>query len=1357
MSDQKLNLSIPYPGLRPFDEPDHVLFFGRDQQANELLMRLEDSAFVAVVGSSGSGKSSLVRAGLLPLLRQGFLFGTEYSRIAVARPGNDPYQNLACELSKLNRSLPFDEILSLLRSSDDGLLRVVDWLRAAGAPHVLIVIDQFEELFGFRRSGATEHRSQSYASRDESAAFVAMLLTSMRKADEHLRVIITMRSDFVGDCEVFLGLPQAVSQSQFLVPRLTRSQMEEAITGPSRIRHRDAKFAAFDFEPGLVNTLINEAGDRPDQLPLLQHALMRTWKLSQVAITAPRDEPSSQTFHLPTNITTGSNSNVEGTSRGAMTATLVEPTHHSSIASSISAESNRRRLTFDDYTKAGRIEKALSNDATTALNSLGEAEQRIARHMFLLLCDTSAEGQITRRRPLVQEVMEVAQASCEQIEKIVRAFQSDDRNFLLPPLSEPTTANSPLAPLGLLGTGRGAGGEGQPQHGLQSLTPTTVLDISNESLLRQWRILQTWMEDEAKSVERYRELRAIVRRVRATQKAEFLSEAHLELAQNWQTQSQPSVRWAQRYDDRTSSATDDLPACLKLISDSRQHIEDQKREALAATERLRKQRKAALIATVVAAICLLISLNSLWDAKRATARAVESEGKAKQKESEAKTQKAEADKAAQLAAESAVEALEQSAVALKAQAAAKKSEHLSNVRLYANQIVNADRECEKPGFGLARQRLDETRWDLRGWEYGYLDRRVSPPHHTLKGHSNWVMSVSFSPDVKRIVSGSHDNTVKVWDAATGQETLALKGHSNGVSSVSFSPDGKLIVSGSSDKTVKVWDATTGQETLTLKGHSGYVYSVSFSPDGQRIVSGSLDNTVKVWDAATGQETLTLKGHSGYVSSVSFSPDGQRIVSGSADNTVKVWDAATGQETLTLKGHSDPVNSVSFSPDGQRIVSGSDDNTMKVWDAATGQETLTTARSQALPEYASPRGSASSPPDRTATAKTSREPSVKTGSRAWARVSAVGSTSQDSGAAFSVAFSPDGQQLAAGNVNGLISVWNARTGEVVRTLQGHKGAVRRVAFSLDGKWIASASEDKTAKLWDAQTGVLQRTFEGHTDLVSGIAFHPHSQQVLTTSKDKTMKLWDVSTGKLIRTYEGHSVLVNQAVFSRDGKHIASSSDDMTVRIWDTEKDQSLRTLTGHTGFVNEVAFSPDGQRVASASDDKTIKLWNVHTGECLQTLTDHVSNVRSVQFSPDGRHLVSGSWDHTWKLRDAQTGEPVYALNGHSDAVDGVCFSPDGSRIASVGMDRRVRLWDIGGLVGLPTASEDSPTLPTAASTSPPAPEPIEKSPAKEAFVVKAVEAPTILDSPLPAFRAALWSLAAYVLVLAITALSRRRE
>ncbi len=226
--------------------------------------------------------------------------------------------------------------------------------------------------------------------------------------------------------------------------------------------------------------------------------------------------------------------------------------------------------------------------------------------------------------------------------------------------------------------------------------------------------------------------------------------------------------------------------------------------------------------------------------------------------------------------------------------------------LYASQITLAQTAWKDSNIDLAYHHLDACRWDYRGWEHNYLYTLFNQNQRTVRGHTYSVWSVAFSPDGKQIVSASGDilgnksGEVKVWDTATGQETLSLKGHTNRVTSVAYSPDGKHIVSGSVDKTVKVWDAATGQETLSLKGYTNGVRRVAYSPDGKRIVSGSEDKTVKVWDAATGQETLSLKGHVYGVRSVAYSPDGKRIVSGSKDATVKVWDASLVAPTDRLR-------------------------------------------------------------------------------------------------------------------------------------------------------------------------------------------------------------------------------------------------------------------------------------------------------------------------------------------------------------------------------------------------------------------------------------------------------------------------
>ncbi|KAJ3714302.1 WD40-repeat-containing domain protein [Lentinula guzmanii] len=530
----------------------------------------------------------------------------------------------------------------------------------------------------------------------------------------------------------------------------------------------------------------------------------------------------------------------------------------------------------------------------------------------------------------------------------------------------------------------------------------------------------------------------------------------------------------------------------------------------------------------------------------------------------------------------------------------------------------------------------------------------------LKGHSNWVSSVAFSPDGKRIVSGSDDKSIRIWNADTGEAIGdPLQGHSSQVTSVAFSPDGNRIVSGSWNASIRIWNADTGEAIGDpLQGHFNHVTSVAFSPDGKRIVSGSCDESIRIWNADTGEAIGDpLQGHSHIVNSVAFSPDGKRIVSGSDDKSIRIWNADT-QEAIgdPLQGHSDAVNSVAFSPDGKRIVSGSDVKSIRMWNADTGEAI---------------------------------------GDSLWGHSDRVNS----------VAFSPDGKRIVSGSWDWSIRIWNVDIGEVIgHPLQGHSSWVTSVALSPDGKRIVSGSEDKSIRIWNADTGeAIGDPLQGHLNPVTSAAFSPDGKRIVSGSMDCSIRIWNADTGEAIGDpLKEHSNSVNSVAFSPDGKRIVSGSWDKSIRIWNADTGEAIGDpLQGHLNPVTSVAFSPDGKRIVSGSMDCSIRIWNADTGEAIgNPLQGHSYGISSLAFSPDGKRIVSGSWDRSIRIWNADTAEAIGdPLQGHSDAVNPVAFSPDGKRIVSGSWDRSIRSWnaDTGEAIGDPLQGHFNPVTSVAFS------------------------------------------------------------
>jgi WD40 repeat protein len=514
---------------------------------------------------------------------------------------------------------------------------------------------------------------------------------------------------------------------------------------------------------------------------------------------------------------------------------------------------------------------------------------------------------------------------------------------------------------------------------------------------------------------------------------------------------------------------------------------------------------------------------------------------------------------------------------------------------------------------------------------------AGPLLRVLEGHDGEVESVAFSCDGTRIVSCGADQTLRHWDARSGEavDTPLCHEHSR---RVGFSPNGTSIVS-ENGGVLRLWDAKSGEpisSPVHVIGH--HLTCVAVRADGMRIVAGMRDGTLLLWDLESGKALgIQLLGHEDNVGSVAFSPDGTRIVSGSEDQTLRLWDANSGESIGgSMKGHKSSVDCVAFSPDGMRIVSGSHDRTLRLWDARSGE----------------PNGDPLQGPQRGVT---------------------------------SVAFSSDGTRIASGHTDGMLRLWNVDRGEAIGTpLNAHEIGVSTIAFSPTGTHIVSGGQDGTMRLWDVLSdATIGTALERHESSVSRVTFSTDGTRVVSGSSDHTLRIWNAQSGESIGVFlRGHLGRIASVAFSPDGTQIVAGSDDGTLRRWNVQSGEPIGdALRGHEYAVTAVAFSSDGTRIFSGAGNGMLRLWDARDGEFIGAPLDGreagalFPGATSIAFSPNGSSIVFGYFDRTLRLWDVQSGKPLgVPLQGNELPVS-VAFSPDGTRLASGDEEGTLQLWD----------------------------------------------------------------------------------
>ncbi|MBZ0291086.1 MAG: protein kinase [Anaerolineae bacterium] len=1248
----------PYKGIEAFQERDADQFYGRNALISQLLSRLAkdgpDERFLAVVGPSGSGKSSVVKAGLLPKLRQGALAGSDAWFFTEMVPGSLPFVELETALLRVAVN-PGRDLIAVLQRDNQGILRATKQILPPDESiELVLVIDQFEELF----SSATDS--------EQRELFLDSIIQALRDQRSRLRVIVTMRADFYDRPLQYREFGELLRKRMETVLPLSRNELIEAIIQP-------AQAAGVRFEDGLVNRIMQELGGGAGILPLLQYALKALFDARQGdlltharyteigGVTGALAQRAEDIFWQLTE-------DQQETAK-QLFVRLVTPGE--------GTEDTRRRVRMDE------LESIAPEHVDTVIEAFSSRQNR------MLILDRDEDTRV--------RTVEVAHEALIRSWDRLRGWLNEEREGLL--LQRRLSAmavewHDGNKDPGLLATGLRLA---QLETWVNNTT-LTLNDVERdflESCIKE-RLQREQLEAERQELQQ-------LTQQRATNRLRYIMLIALIFALVTCGLSLLAFNQA-------NTATTERDRAGTEAANARRIAEEANSLSWAIEAGNVLENGNQQLANALALNALRMPAPPII-AQNAASKTLLSPGAIRQIPSVrhkgtiwSVVFSPDGDNVLSASADHSLILWDvHSGAALRTFTGHGGSVNGVTFSPDGNNIVSASEDHslilwdvhsgaalrtftghEGPiydvvyspdGQSIASSSEDGTLilWDVTSGE----------PLRTLTGHTDRVRSVAFSPDGRSIVSGSEDGTLILWDVASGDARRTFAGHSDWVQSVTFSPDGQFVVSASDDSTLILWDAASGEMLRTFTEHTAPVKGVAYSPDGQSIISASEDNTLILWDVASGNMMHTFTGHSGAIWSVAFSPDGRSVMSASVDHKLILWDVTSGEALHTFTGHSGSVNGVAFSPDGQFVVSASEDNTLILWDVTSGEALRTFTR------HSDWVRSVAFSLDGNSIASASEDNTLIL----WdvASGEALRTFTGHTGSVNGVAFSPNGQFIVSASSDNTLILWDTATGEAVRRFTGHSNRVRSVAFSPDGKYLVSGSFDNSLILWDVSSAQIVRTFTGHSNWVWSVAFSPDGKYIVSVSEDKTVILWDVTTGEPVRTFTGHPAQVWSVAYSPDGRTVVSASNGELL-LWNVVRGDLLRTYTGHTGSVNAVAYSPDAQFFVSASSDRTLKLWDTTSGAALRTFTGHADWVRSVAYSPDGQSIASASDDKTLILWDVVNGTVLHSYAGHTRSVTAVAFSPDDQSIASASEDNTLILWDVSSSEALRTFTGHSASV-----------------------------------------------------------------
>jgi WD40 repeat protein len=1083
----------PYVGLAAYGPDDAKWFCGRDQLIATLTERVARQRFVAVVGASGAGKSSVLRAGLVPAM----CAAGDWT--LVITPGEHPLEECAVRLGALLTVAPGQLSAEFVEDSRVlGLaVRQLMATRCEGA-EFLLVVDQFEEVFTLCQAA------------DDRDRFIAALLDAAHDADSRTRVVIGLRADFYAHCARHPRLVEALQDAQVLVGPMSTEELVEAITRP-------AARAGLMVEKTLTTTVVHEAAERPGTLPFVSHALWETW----------RRRHGNSLFLADYQATGGVNGAITQTADRLYDA-LDERQQATAkqillrlTALGEGTEDTRRRVHRTGLGTDPTTDEVLDQLATARLITLTENTVEIAHEALIQGWPTLREW-LTTDREKVRAHRRLTEAATEWDHhdrdegylyrgSVLATWQDHD----------PDTLNKLEQAFLAASTARQDRDRAARQRRLRMSLAGLGVIVAVMSVLAALAVVQATRTAQERDLAFSRQLAANARS-QLQLDPELALLLAIEAVKVEPTAEADAVLRQAIVDSRVlttlSTGGGSLMGNVTVSRNGRRMATSDGNGTVRVWEQSGGPwRTLMVLPGYVAALSAdgrhlagsssnAVHVYDLDDGGDPVVLPVDRDDH--------------------------VMALEFS----------------PDGRVLAGSVIDGVRLWDPSGqrdpvlldgggafdvtFSpdgryLAGPDADNNIWirDLTGQQ---------PPVVLRTQPVVEPMMLSFSQDGHRLAAAYRDGSVRIWDPRGG-EPVVLRGHWEAVRSVAFSPDGHTLAIGDQDGTIRLTNPDTGAEPLILRGHEGEVEDVAFSQDGRRLTSAGADGTLRIWDSTTPGDPV-MQGHDGSASTAAFAPDGSYIVSGGHDGTVRVWNA-DGSDRAILRGHLAGVRDVDVSSDGRQIASIGTDGTVLIWNTTTG----TVHRELSGPD----REYVEFSPDRHHLATSGGSGTYRVWSIAEGTFVTVGSG--DTARYDQVEFSPDGNRIAVATGDGDVKIRSTKDRGNPKVLSGHRSQVLAVGFSPDGRRLVSGGRDGTVRIWSLDSDTPPIILHGPKSGVRGVAFSPTGQQVVTTGQDRKVYLWNTSGGTEPTVYSGYPGNTTSATFSPDGRRLLTTHDDGTVRV------------------------------------------------------------------------------------------------------------------------------------------------------------------------------------------------------------------